>query len=127
VKVLLDTHAFIWWMEAADRLPRNAMAVIAGSENQVLISAVVAWEIAIKVNLGKITASVSIDELARVIRDQGFDELAISLDHAVRAGSLPPHHSDPFDRMLIAQALVEDVPIVSNDRAFDAYGVRRLW
>lgn len=114
-------------MEAADRLPRNAMAVIAGSENQVLISAVVAWEIAIKVNLGKITASVSIDELARVIRDQGFDELAISLDHAVRAGSLPPHHSDPFDRMLIAQALVEDVPIVSNDRAFDAYGVRRLW
>ena len=114
-------------MEADERLPRSAVAAIASPENQVLISAAVAWEIAIKVNLGKIKPPASIHDPSKVVADQGFVELAITLDHAVRAGSLPQHHRDPFDRMLIAQALAEDVPIVSNDPRFDEYGVRRLW
>ena len=127
MKVLLDTHAFVWWMGASEKLPPSVIALVGNRENQILISAAVAWELAIKVSLGKIKPAVPISEVPAAVEGQGFAQLEISLDHAVRAGTLPRLHGDPFDRMLIAQALAEDIPIVSNDRAFDKYGVRRLW
>lgn len=114
-------------MESSEHLSRRARAILANSDNRVLISAAVAWELAIKVNLGKITPPAPIDELPKVVERQKFVELAISISHAVAAGLLPLHHRDPFDRLLIAQAQSLDVPIVSADTAFDQYEVSRLW
>lgn len=114
-------------MEAAARLSRRASTVLANRKNRILISAAVAWELAIKVNLGKIRPPVPMPEFAGVVAQQGFVELPITLDHAVTAGLLPLHHRDPFDRLLIAQAHSLRVPIVSADPLFDHYNVSRVW
>ena len=128
MRILLDTHAFLWWLAGNPRLVETARRAIAADENDVLVSAASAWEIATKHRLGKLPAA---DALAGDIRggiaDQGFDELAVSVADAERAGRLPGRHRDPFDRMLIAQALAHDLAIVSNEQAFDRYGVNRLW
>ena len=125
--VLVDTHALIWWLEAGKRLSRSAAAILANRESRILVSAAVAWELAIKVNLGKIQSPVSMRDFSSVVQQQRFVELAISVDHAVEAGLLPRHHGDPFDRVLIAQARALAIPIVSGDALFDRYGVERLW
>src|SRR6476659_3521537 len=105
MRLLLDTHAFIWWMEGNTKLPRNARSAIANAENSVFVSAASAWEVSIKANLGKLAGAelVATDFSARVA-SQEFVGLDITLDHAERAGSLPGPATDPFDRMLIAQA-----------------------
>lgn len=125
---LLDTHALLWWLDGDRRLPRSARAIIAEETTTVLVSAASAWEIATKVRIGRLpgTEEVAAD-LPGIVLGQGFVQLPITLAHAQRAGSLPGSHRDPFDRMLIAQAQVEDVPLVSNEVLFDAYGVRRIW
>jgi PIN domain nuclease of toxin-antitoxin system len=128
VRALLDTHALLWWLDGDRRLPRSARAIIAEETTTVLVSAASAWEIATKVRIGRLpgTEEVAAD-LPGIVLGQGFVQLPITLAHAQRAGSLPGSHRDPFDRMLIAQAQVEDVPLVSNEVLFDAYGVRRIW
>jgi PIN domain nuclease of toxin-antitoxin system len=110
------------------RLSKPAHALIAQRDNISLVSAVSAWEIATKVRLGRLPASADLAQtfVADVTRER-MEILAVTAEHGIRAGSLPGSHQDPFDRMLIAQALAEDVPIVSNDRAFDQYDVKRLW
>jgi PIN domain nuclease of toxin-antitoxin system len=127
VKVLLDTHVVVWWLEAASRLSRRSATILANRENSILISAAVGWELAIKVNLGKLRPSSILDGLDRILQQEAFAELPITLDMAVRAGLLPPHHRDPFDRMLVAQARALDIPILSADAILDRYGVKRLW
>ncbi|MCP5370583.1 MAG: type II toxin-antitoxin system VapC family toxin [Hyphomicrobiales bacterium] len=128
MRVLLDTHALLWWLDGDDRLPPAMREVIADPATGVLVSAASAWEIATKVRIGKLPGAVAVAaELPDRMAEQGFAELPVSLAHALRAGGLPGPHRDPFDRMLVAQALVEDLPLVSNERAFDAYAVRRLW
>lgn len=127
MEVLLDTHAVIWWFEGAAGLSKRASAIIANPDNLILISAAVGWELAIKVNLGKFNTPSLVQELHRMVEREGFAELAISLEHAVRAGLLPLHHRDPFDRLLVAQAQAMGVPILSADLALDAYDVRRIW
>jgi PIN domain nuclease of toxin-antitoxin system len=129
VRLLLDTHAFLWWVFADRKLSRRArMAIDDDTENEVLVSAASAWEIATKHRIGRLPdARVVADDISGTLADEGFNELAISVRHAQRAGNLVGHHQDPFDRMLIAQAILEDLTLVSNERAFDAYGVRRLW
>lgn len=129
MRLLLDTHAFLWWAFADRKLSRPAVAAISdGDTNQVLVSAASAWEIAIKHRIGKLPDAHAIaNDIAGAVAAEGFDELAISVRHAERAGNLPTHHSDPFDRMLISQAISEDLTLVSNERLFDRYGVRRLW
>ena len=128
MRVLLDTHALLWWLDGNRRLSRRARGVIADDENVVLVSAASAWEIATKVRLGKLPGAVEVAaELPAILRQQHFEPLPIAIVHAVRAGNLPGPHRDPFDRMLIAQAQDEDLGLVSNERVFDAYGVRRLW
>jgi PIN domain nuclease of toxin-antitoxin system len=114
-------------MEDSGRLSRSARKLIADPENRILVSAAVGWELAIKVNLGKIKPRSLLDRLSSVLQRESFAELPISLKSAVEAGLLPPHHSDPFDRVLVAQALALDVPILSLDRVLDHYGVKRLW
>ena len=128
VRALLDTHAFLWWLADSERLSGAARRVIAGESNAILVSAASAWEIATKFRLGRLPGSeVAALDVAGAIASQGFEELAIGVADAERAGRLPGPHRDPFDRMLLAQALARDLTVVSIDAAFDRYGVKRLW
>ncbi len=128
MRLLLDTHAFIWWLAGSERLPQSARRAIVDEANEKLVSAASAWEITTKHRLGKLPSAEAVSlDVAGAIASQGFDELAITVDDAARAGSLPGLHRDPFDRMLIAQALVSNLVLVSNEPLFDQYGVRRLW
>ena len=129
MRLLLDTHALIWWLEGSKRLSTAAREAISLDENEVLVSAASAWEISTKHRLGKlaqIDADIALD-IAGVIRSQDFRELAITVPDANRAGALPGPLRDPFDRMLIAQTLGHDLVLVSIETLFDSYGVRRLW
>ncbi len=128
VQVLLDTHAFLWWLADSARLSEPARGAIADESNDITVSAASAWEIATKFRIGKLPGceAVALD-VASHIAGQGFEELALGVADAERAGRLPGSHRDPFDRMLAAQALARDVPIVSVDSVFDGFGVIRLW
>jgi PIN domain nuclease of toxin-antitoxin system len=127
MEVLLDTHTLVWWMVDPSRLSKEAAAALAGNDNRIVVSAVVAWELAIKVNAGKIQPSSLLLGLDGAFAKQAFAELPITLEHAVKAGLLPLHHRDPFDRLLVSQALALGIPIVSADRTLDTYGIRRIW
>ena len=128
MRLLLDTHAFLWWLTDSLRLSEPARQAIAAETNEVLVSAASAWEITTKHRLGRLpNAEAVASDVKGVIARQDFDELPISVDDAARAGSLPGPHRDPFDRMLIAQALLGNLVLVSNEALFDQYGVRRLW
>ncbi len=127
MKVLIDTHALFWWFSDATKLSRRAVSLIASPKNTVLVSAATAWELAIKVNLGKIDALGLVVELRNHVMEEGFAELPISIEHAATAGLLPLHHRDPFDRLLVAQAQAMHLPILSADRVLDEYDIKRLW
>jgi PIN domain nuclease of toxin-antitoxin system len=128
VRLLLDTHAFLWWLAGDERLSQTARDAIADESNAILISAASASEITTKHRLGKLEGVKAIvADLDGAVTGQGFEALAISLRHAQAAGALPGPHRDPFDRMLIAQAMLDDLVLVSNEEPFDVYGVKRLW
>ena len=128
MRVLLDTHAFLWWLVDSARLSRVAYRAIADEGNAILVSAASAWEITTKHRLGRLPegATAALD-VAASIASQGFEGLAISVADAEHAGRLPGPHRDPFDRMLIAQTQGHSLAIVSVDAAFDSYAVQRLW
>ncbi len=128
VRLLLDTHAFLWWLDGSRQLSLRARRRIADARNSIFVSAATVWEITTKYRLGRLAgaADVAADVPAAVF-SQGFSSLEISLAHAQRAGGLPGEHRDPFDRMLVAQAQAEDLVLVSRDEIFDAYGVSRVW
>ena len=128
MRVLLDTHALLWWLSDDPALTRPARKIIADTRNTIIVSAASAWEIGTKVRLGKLPTAndLAADFSGHLDRD-GFQLLAISAEHGIRAGLLPAPHKDPFDRMLIAQAQAENVPIISVERLFEQYGVRRIW
>ena len=128
MRALLDTHAFLWWIADSKRLSRTAYRAIADEANDIAVSAASAWEIATKYRLGRWPeGEVVAMDIVGSIAGQGFEELTISVVDAQRAGRLPGPHRDPFDRMLIAQALAYDLVTVSVDTVFDRYGVNRLW
>lgn len=124
MRLLLDTHAALWWVADDPRYGPDAAAHLDSPEHEVLVSAVVVWEVATKAALGKLDAP---GDLGRVLRDAGARELPVRIRHAEALRQLPMHHRDPFDRMLIAQAVVERATVISADTAFDAYGVPRIW
>ena len=124
MRVLLDTHAFLWWLDDDRKLSPAARDAIRDPHGIVHVSAASIWEIAIKVKLGRLDVQDS--NLAAEIEANGFAELAISARHAQSAGALPRHHDDPFDRMLIAQAQMEDLVLVTHDRRLRRYGVQLL-
>ena len=128
MRLLLDTHALLWWVADAPRLSRRARAAIAAPGNECLVSAATAWELAIKVSLGKLKVD---GDLARFLGEQlavnRFRSLPVEVSHAVRVARLPFHHRDPFDRLLAAQALEEGATVVSADAVFTRYGVKRVW
>lgn len=121
LRLLLDTHAFIFWDRG--ELPVRVVRRIQRAD-EVFVSAVTAWEIAIKAALGKIHATAAV---AEAIGDYGFRPLPIAIEHGDAVRSLPPHHRDPFDRMLVAQARLENLTLVSRDLALRAYDVRVAW
>jgi PIN domain nuclease of toxin-antitoxin system len=128
MRLLLDTHTLLWWLSENASLPASARKLIANKNNEVLVSAASAWEIATKVRLGKLPIAIELaHDFSAYLERERFDTLAVSVEHGIRAGLLPGAHKDPFDRMLIAQALAENLAIVSNDVVFDGYGVKRVW
>ena len=128
MRLLLDTHAFLWWLDGDRRLSRKIRRLIGDQDHDVFVSAASAWEITTKARLGKLPGAADVAaHVAGCIASQAFSSLDITVLHAQRAGRLPEEHRDPFDRMLAAQAQLEDLPIVSDDEVFDGYGVNRLW
>jgi PIN domain nuclease of toxin-antitoxin system len=128
MRLLLDSHAFYWWDEGAPQLSEAAKDAIADPANDKFVSAATAWEVAIKLASGKEPGLLRIvTDTASIMAAHGFIELPVTIRHAQVAGKLPPHHKDPFDRMLVAQALVEGMRIVSCDTIMDQYAVTRLW
>ncbi len=126
--LLLDTHALLWWLDGDHNLSQPARQAIGDAHRVVFISAASAWEIATKVRIGKLPDAVYVAEhFAPILDDQAFRQLPITIEHARHAGLMPGAHRDPFDRMLIAQAQIEGLILVSNETLFDRFGVQRLW
>ncbi len=128
MRVLVDTHVFLWWVEGDRALPAKARAALANQENECLISIVSAWELAIKAGLGKLKLTLPVQRyVVEHIAANGFRMLDIRMAHVGRVETLASHHGDPFDRLLIAQALEEEIPVVTADPVFRKYGVKRIW
>jgi PIN domain nuclease of toxin-antitoxin system len=128
VRALLDTHTFLWWINDDARLSNRCRAIISSGVNEILFSAVSAWEIAVKASIGRLTIPGDLETytLEQVSRNR-FEVLPISLAHALRVSRLPSHHKDPFDRMLIAQALVEKVTILTAEAQIARYPIHVAW
>jgi PIN domain nuclease of toxin-antitoxin system len=124
MRVLLDTHALLWWLADEPALGEKARIQIAEPDNVILVSAASLWEIAIKQGLGKVEADIA--EIEKAIAVQGMVRLGIDADHLLELVSLPPLHRDPFDRMLIAQARAEDIPLMTADAHIAGYSVDRI-
>jgi len=127
-KYLLDTHTLLWWLVNDSRLSNKAFEIIKKPDNVILVSSASAWEISTKYRLGKLpNASKAATDLPKLLTKSRMEVLPISIEHAMLAGSLPGPHRDPFDRMLIAQGQVENLPIITADPAFKQYQVRLIW
>ena len=128
MRILLDTHALIWYVDQDHLLGATAHAAITDPANELLLSAATIWEISIKLGLKKLALSLPfLQWMNRAIADLGITVLPITVEYADAQAGLPFHHRDPFDRLLAAQAQVEKVPLVSSDALFDQYGIPRLW
>lgn len=128
MRLLLDTHAFLWWVEDDARLSRKARAALADPANDAYLSLASSWEMAIKVSLGKLRLAAPLEVFVpEQLAANGFRELAIDFRHVARVSRLPFRHRDPFDRLLVAQALEDGLTVVSADRVFRDYGVKRIW
>jgi len=128
MKFLLDTHSFLWFVEGDSKLSATARALIEERTNQPLLSMASVWEIAIRMSIGKLQLTQPIEiHVPYHLQANGINLLGIDLAHVAILTTLPYHHRDPFDRLLIAQAMVEEIAIVSVDTAFDNYAVKRLW
>ena len=123
MNLLLDTHILLWWLDDHALLPVNAREAIADTDNLIILSAAVIWEIRIKQGIGKLEIAPN---FYNVIKEQGFEMLAITSDHAYAVGDLPKHHRDPFDRILIAQAMLEGFTLVTHDAIFNKYPIQVL-
>ena len=128
MRLLLDTHALIWWFLGDERLPLRARKIMNSNDAEVFVSAVSAYEIALKHRLGKLPAGgLLLTDFRRLIAAQSFLPLAVSIEHALAAGALDVAHRDPFDRLLVAQSIVEGMRLVSNEMLLDKLGAARLW
>jgi len=128
MSILLDTHAFLWWVTADPRLSATAKTAIDDQSSRRCVSSVSAFEIANKFRIGKLEmAGEIIESFDAVLGDAGFEKLAVTSSHALLAGQIPSVHKDPFDRLLAAQAKLENLAMLTIDPAFDTFGVKRLW
>ena len=128
LRLLLDTHALIWWLAGDEALSRRARDAIADEANEIIVSAASAMEITTKFRIGKLPgAALLAQNFEKIVAEQGFGELPINVCHAKLAGEMKIAHKDPFDRLLIAQTQVEDLVLVSNEALFDGFAIKRLW
>lgn len=128
MKLLLDTHSFLWFVEDDPHMPDHVKDLIEDEQHEKYFSIASAWELAIKVGLGKLTLSLPLEiYLPDSLQRNGIGLLPITLNHAIHVASLPLHHKDPFDRLLVTQSLLDAMPIISVDAILDSYGVTRLW
>jgi PIN domain nuclease of toxin-antitoxin system len=128
MRVLADTHAFFWWVIDSPKLSATARALFADQDNDVLISPVLAWELATKVRLGKWPDALRVaTDIAAIIKDNDFTAFAVTIEHARAAGFLPGSHRDPFDRLLAAQSQIEGIPLITADPVFRGFGTAVMW
>ena len=128
MKLLLDTHTLLWWLDGDTKLSRKVRVLIADNENDVYVSAASVWEIATKARLGKLPQALSVaHRLIMVVAEQGFRTMDITIEHGERAGWFVIEHRDPFDRMLAAQAQTSGMPIATKDLIFSDFGVETVW
>lgn len=127
MRILLDTHAFLWWMADDERLSPRARTVIIEPANTLLLSAASAWEVATKLARGRLRLPVTVDGVRIAVDRQRIERVPIEFDDAIVAGGLPAHHSDPFDRMLVAQAQALGCPILTRDPNIGRYAVETIW
>jgi PIN domain nuclease of toxin-antitoxin system len=124
---LLDIHVLLWYLAADKNLPSDVVHFILNPGNNIQVSIITLWEIAIKYRLGKLDLPRPLDDLEQNILESGFEILPLRFEEVKLVAKLPIHHSDPFDRVLIAQSLTYDIPILGKDEIFDTYGVYRIW
>lgn len=128
MRVLLDTHAFLWWVDDAPELTREARKTIASAGNECFLSVASCWEMAIKASIGKLKLAQAVERfIPEQLAANGFRLLEVDFRHVARVEVLPFHHRDPFDRLLVTQAVSEKMAVVSSDAALDSYGIRRIW
>lgn len=128
MKFLADTHAFLWFVTDSPRLSVKTKALLESPDSERWLSIVSLWEIAIKTSLGKLSLAKPFEQfIPEQLARNGFQVLGLTVEHAAKVAALPLHHRDPFDRMLVAQCLVENLPLLSSDEPLDAYGIQRLW
>ena len=125
--LLLDTNAFLWFCEDNPKLSSIGKQYIENPNNTSFISMASLWEIAIKLSLGKLKLKIPFDKFVELVEDNGLMILSITFEHALNVSKLEFHHRDPFDRLLISQGIVEDIPIITADTAFDKYKINRIW
>jgi PIN domain nuclease of toxin-antitoxin system len=128
MRVLSDTHAFFWWVIDSPKLSAKARALFADEDNDILVSSVIAWELATKVRLGKWPDALRIaTDIASIVEDNSFTPFAVTIEHARAAGFLAGPHRDPFDRLLAAQSQIEAIPLITADPVFRGFGVAVMW
>jgi PIN domain nuclease of toxin-antitoxin system len=128
MRLLIDTHPTIWYVDQDHLLTSRAHAAISDPNNVLILSAASVWEIAVKVGIQKLTLSLPYRQwMAKAITDLSLTILPITVDYADTQASLPWHHRDPFDRLVISQSRIEGIPVISGDPQFDAYGITRIW
>jgi PIN domain nuclease of toxin-antitoxin system len=128
MRILLDSHALLWFVEDDPQMPESIKQIIENDENEKYLSIATIWELSIKYGLGKLQLSQPVKTyIPLAMKRNGLILLRISARHALRVSELPHHHKDPFDRLLVAQSLLESMPLVSADAILDAYGISRLW
>lgn len=127
MRYLLDTHTFLWALESPGKLSSTSREVVTDPDAELFLSIGTPWELAIKTKIGKLKAAPILDRFAELIASGAYNMLLTLPEHVIKAGLLPLHHRDPFDRLLISQSLDLRIPIVSNDEKLDLYGVKRIW
>lgn len=128
MQILLDTHIFLWLISDDADLSKKAKRIFLDQNNDLFLSLVSIWEIAIKISIGKLFLKKLIEQfIPEQLQENNIKQLNINFRHITKVTNLPFHHRDPFDRLLVAQALEENIPILSNDKAFDNYPIKRLW
>ena len=126
MRILLDTHAVVWYLDGNEKLLPNHRHLIVDSRNEVFVSTATLWELAIKISIGRLETPRSLSDILSALQKQGFEIVPVMPGHTLQVMALPFHHRDPFDRMLIAQALVEHLSLITYDNAFKSYGVKVL-
>ncbi|MEK7433697.1 MAG: type II toxin-antitoxin system VapC family toxin [Cyanobacteriota bacterium] len=124
MKYIIDTHTLIWYIDGDNKLSKKAVSILQNTNNQIYVSKVSLWEIAIKISISKLNTSIPFPELEKFLLDNNFDILEIGFKHFEHLLNLPIHHNDPFDRIIICQSVIENIPIITYDNKFSLYDVR---